>query len=301
MSKRSISERLYNFFFHVLVFVGALVTFIFFYMLLLELFTEPRNDREWREDLSVLPAADVMGEQVRIHNVRNFWWHSPDEYEPAYYDADYDLSELNTMYFAVTPFSSFSGAAHTFLTFQFDTPPSDESLGPRFLSVSVEARKEVGENYTPIAGLFNQYELMYVLADERDMVTLRTHVYGDDVYLYPVAMPVEEVRKTFLSIMEEVNHLYDEPAFYHTFAKNCTTELVRHVNRASPGLIPFSVRYVLPGYADTLVYDLGLMDTDLSFTAAEEVFKVTDLSGPCLESADYSLCIRSGFDGAPAD
>ena len=65
---------------------------------------------------------------------------------------------------------------HTFLSFIFDNAPP--------LSISIETRPEVGEGFDPIASLFKQFELIYVVGDERDLVGVRTNHRRETVYLY---------------------------------------------------------------------------------------------------------------------
>ena len=61
--------------------------------------------------------------------------------------------------------------SHTFLSFIFDNAPP--------VSISIETRPEVGEGFDPLASLFKQFELIYVVGDERDIVRVRTN-YRDE-------------------------------------------------------------------------------------------------------------------------
>src|SRR5215217_804857 len=139
------------------------------------LFTRPRNDRDWSSDQAVLPSATINGPLVTVKNIRNFRYQSADSYTPAYYDKMFNLDDLDSAWFFVEPFGK-AGAAHTFVSFGF--------RDKNFVAVSVEIRKEKGESFNPVQGLLRQYEIMYVIGDERDLVKLRTNYRNDAVHLY---------------------------------------------------------------------------------------------------------------------
>ncbi|MGI9625268.1 MAG: DUF4105 domain-containing protein, partial [Longimicrobiales bacterium] len=151
----------------------------------------PSNDRDWADNQATLAYADFTGDQIRIHNVRNTTYRTTDDYTPQYYDKSFDLNRLVRAWYIVEPFSDWEGAAHTFLSFEFE--------GPEYVSISVEIRKEKGEGFSPIKGLFKQYEILYVVADERDAIKRRTNYRKDDGFLYPVNAPLENVRALLVS------------------------------------------------------------------------------------------------------
>ncbi len=260
----------------VVLVVGALLWFFS---------THPSNDRNWSLDQKVLPSADYNGDVVTVRNVRNFSYESTEKYAPAYYDATYDLKTLERVYFIVEPFSGYKGAAHTFLSFEF----SDG----RFLVASVEIRKQVGESFSAVKGLFRQYELMYVLADERDALKLRSNYRHDEVYVYPIKTSKERLNQTFRSILARVNKLYDEPEFYHTITNNCTTNLARHANEAVPGRVPWNLTLLFPAQADRYAFDLGLIDTELTdFEEVRRAHHINDLALAYANDPEFSLRIR---------
>ncbi len=260
----------------------------------------PSNDRPWIPNQAVLPEAEFLGDTVRIRDVRNTRYDSPEDYQPRYDDRTYDLGRLTRAWFVVEPFSDFGGAAHTFLSFEFGgspiagTLPSGESrtADSDFISISVEVRKEVGESFSPLGGLLKRYEIMYVVADERDAIGLRANHRQDDVYLYPVAAPPDRVRALFVSMLEMANALRDHPQFYNTITNTCTTNIVGHVNELVPGRIPWSPRILFPGYSDRLAYDLGLVDTDLPYEAIRERFRINDAARRFADREDFSAGIR---------
>ena len=244
----------------------------------------PSNLRDWSPDQAVLPYAETGGDVVRVHNVRDCTYVSEDAYVLNYYDKAYDLNRLRSVDFIMVPFRNMPSIAHTMLSFGFDDGDH--------VAVSVEIRREKGEQYQFLSGILDQYELMYVLGSERDLVKLRTNYRGDDVYVYRARATPEQARKLFLDVMERVNKLAAESEFYNTFTNNCTTNIARHINDLAPGKIPRDFRVLLPGYSDKLAYDLGLLDTSLPFPEARRRANVSELARQHPDSADFSALIR---------
>jgi hypothetical protein len=246
--------------------------------------TDPSNQRDWAANLELLPYAEFEGDLVRVRNIRNTSYSTATRYTPAYYDRTFDLNRLETVWFLVEPLSKRGAVAHTFLSFGFE--------GPEYVAISVEARKEKGESYNFVKGLFRQYELMYLVADERDVIRLRTSYRRDDVYLYPIKASPESMRELFVAMLSRANQLRERPEFYNTLTSNCTNNIIGHVNRLSPRRIPFSLKRLLPGYSDRLAYGLGLIDTDLSFEQARRRFKINERALEYAESPEFSVRIR---------
>lgn len=252
----------------------------------------PANDRDWAVDQSVLPRVDFRGPLVTIRNVRDFRYQAEDRYTPRWHDATYDLRKLESVWFLVEPFGAWGGAAHTFVSFGFGDG--------RFVSVSVEIRKEKGEAFSPLRGLLDEYELMYVIGDERDLVMLRTNFRRDDVYLYPVRTNRDGMRRMFVEMVNRAEALAKQPEFYNTLTNTCTTNLVRHVNAIAPERIPLRPGVLFPGYSDRLAWDLGLIDTKLSFNDARRHFRINALARRYAADPAFSLRIRQG-DALPDD
>lgn len=244
----------------------------------------PSHNRNWTPDQAVLPTAEIDGNRVAIKNIRNFTYRTTSDYTPGYYDKTFDLTALQRVYYIVEPFSDFKGAAHTFVSFEF--------AGPEFLAISTEIRKEQGESFSALKGLFKQYEIMYVIADERDVVKLRSNYRRDDVFIYPIKTTPERARAMFVAMLERANQLNAAPEFYNTLTNTCTTNLVRHVNTIVPGRIPLDPSILFPGYSDTFAYELGLIDTHLPFEEAREYFRINDLAEKYADRPDFSEKIR---------
>jgi hypothetical protein len=186
----------------------------------------PSNDRDWSPDQKILATAIVHGDQVEIRNVRNFRYTSESAFSPAYETRTYDLNRLDSVWFVVERFGEMAGMAHTFLSFGF---------GDEFVAISVEIRKERGETFSPVKGLLRQYELMYVIGDERDLIGLRTNYRRDIVYLYPVKTTREKMRRVFLDMLERANELAVRPEFYNVLRERSRPSAGCRSRRSCPG------------------------------------------------------------------
>lgn len=243
----------------------------------------PSNDREWSLDQEVLPYADFNGDEVTVFNIRNFSYKSTSDYTPAYYNKTFDLNKLTSVDYIVEPFGSI-GAAHTFVSFGFSTGD--------YLAISVEIRKEADESFSPIKGLLRNYELMYVIADERDAVKLRTNYRKDEVYLYPVSTPKEKMRQLLMDMLTRANTLKEHPEFYNTLTNTCTTNIADHVNKLTPSKIPWDLRLLFPENSDELAYELGLLDNSISLKELRKQHLINEKAEKYAASADFSKLIR---------
>jgi hypothetical protein len=244
----------------------------------------PSNDRDWVPEHQVLARADIQGDQIHIHNVRNAEYFSYRDCLVDYYDKTYDLKKLQTVDFLMVPFNENRAIAHTFLSFGF--------AGGDYVGISVEVRLEKGESYDPAIGLLSQFELIYVVADERDLIRVRAEYRNVDVLVYRTTATPEMARKLFLDVMNRVNQLHDQPEFYDTLSNNCTTNLVRHINTLAPNRVPHDYRVLLPGYSDSLAYELGLIDNTVPFSEARRRARINDLALRYKDDPRFSQRIR---------
>jgi hypothetical protein len=244
----------------------------------------PSNYRRWEPSLAVLPYAELQGSQLVVHNIRNCKYLSENDYIVRHYDKTFDLYQLRSLDFITVPFKEAPALAHTMVSFDF----GDQG----HLAVSAEVRLEQGESYSPVKGAMRQYELMYVVADERDVIPLRTRHRDVDVYLYRTRATPEQARTLLLDTMARVNKLAVEPEFYDTFSNNCTSNIVHHVNRLKPGRVPLDIGVLLPGYSDRLAYNLGLLDTNQPFEQARKRAHINRLANRYADDEDFSQKIR---------
>jgi hypothetical protein len=245
---------------------------------------KPSNFRDWSPDMAVLPYAEVDGSRVHIRNIRNCQYYDADTYVLDSYDKTYDLNRLQTVDFITVPFRDMPSLAHTMLSFGFE--------GDEYLAVSVEIRREKGEQYQFLAGILDQYELMYVLGDERDLVNLRANYRKDDVYVYRTKATPQQARRLFLDVMQRVDKLAEQPEFYNTLTNNCTTNIRGHINSLAPGKVPYGLSVLLPGLSDRFAYDLGLLDTKASYEETHRQARINDVARQYRDSPEFSAAIR---------
>lgn len=244
----------------------------------------PSNGRDWMPEHQVLSTAEFTGDdKVTVHNVRNAQWLTAVDCIVQRDDRSYDLKDLETVDFIVVPFENKS-IAHTMLSFGFGQGT--------YLGVSAEIRVERGESYNAALGLARQFELTYVVADERDLLPVRVKYRKADVYIYRTTAPPEQSQAMFKDVMARVNQLAQTPEFYDTLSNNCTTNIVRHVNALRPGRVPYDARILLPGYADQLAYQLGLLDTRLPFKEIKRRAWANERIVKYENSPDFSARIR---------
>jgi hypothetical protein len=218
---------------------------------------KPSNTRDWTPEQAVLAYAEIHGSRATVHNIRDCRWRSLDDFTVAHYDKTFDLGKLNSVDFIVVPFNESPRLGHTMLSFGFD--------GEDYLAVSVEIRRERGEAFDAVKGFFQQYEIIYILADERDVIQRRVNCDLCDVYVYRSTATPKQARELFIDVMRRVNKLVKEPEFYDTLTNNCTTNIRNHINHLKPNEVPYDYRVLLPGYSDRLAYDLGLIERHGSY------------------------------------
>jgi hypothetical protein len=158
--------------------------------------------------------------------------------------------------------------------------------------VSVEVRKEKNEKYNPVLGSARQYELMYVVADERDVIRQRTNYRHENVYLYRTTATPEVARLLMADILGRVNELSKKPEFYDTLTNNCTTNIVRHIDRVRPNRVYYDVRLLLPGYSDEIAYNQGLIVPYGTFAQTRQRAYINPLAEQFADRENFSELIR---------
>ena len=242
------------------------------------------NDRDWKPDLAVLPWAEASGNLITVRNIRNTQYANADHYLVKHYDRTFDVSTIEKADYIVCPFNSAAALAHTMISFGLNDGTH--------ICVSAEVRKEKTEDYSAVQGLGRKFELMYVVADERDLIGARTKHRATDVYVYPTVATPAQAQALFVDVMERVNQLALKPEFYNTLTNNCTTNIKSHVNRLAGNRIKYDWRVLLPSYSAKYAYDLGLLDNSIPFEDLQSLSLVNDLSNEHLETTDYSTRIR---------
>lgn len=265
----------------------ALAAYLLLFLVLLWRWNaiEPSNDRDWQPEVAILPYATVDGDRVTVHRIRNFDYRSEADFTPAYYDKTFDLRQLESVDLIASYWMG-PAIAHTFLTFGF--------TGGDHLAVSIETRKERNEIYSSVAGFFRQYELFYVVANERDVIRVRTNYRRDpaeDVYLYRLKVPTENARRMFLGYMDKINSLTQRPEFYKTLTTNCTTNIWMH-SRVNPDHPPFTLAMLASGHVPKLLYEAGRLDTSVPFAELQRRSRINARAQAANKSKDFSRLIR---------
>ena len=251
---------------------------------------KPSNERDWQPEVARLAYATIDGDLVTVHNIRNFDYRTETHFTPAYYDRTYDLKKLDSGDLIAVYWMG-PAIAHLFLSFGF---------GDDHLAISIEARKEKGEGYSSAKGFFRQYELYYVVADERDVVRVRTNYRKDppeDVYVYPLRVPRENMRRIFLEYMRKLNGLREHPEFYNTLTTNCTTAILMNT-RVNQESLPLSWKVIVSGYAPAYVYESGRIDRSLPFEELQRRSLVNAAGQAADQAPDFSRRIRAGLPGS---
>lgn len=245
----------------------------------------PSNDRDWATDVSELAWAQIEGDNVTVHNVRNFDYRSASDYAPRWEHRTYDLSKLATVDYILVYWGS-PAIAHSIVSFGF--------ADGQYLSVSIETRKERWESYSALQGFFRQYELVYVFADERDVLRLRTNHRGEDVYLYRTRITPERGRGILLSYLGRANSLRREPEFYNALTTNCATSILPHA-RAGGAPARFSWEVLLNGYSARQAHRNGLVDDSIPYEELRTRSYINPTAKDLDRDLEFSRKIRAGL------
>jgi hypothetical protein len=245
----------------------------------------PSNDHIWADDVARLTSGDVAGEQVTLHNVRNFEWRSDTDYTQRWETRHYDLDKLRSVDMIMSYWSG-PAIAHMLISFGFEDAD--------YLVFSVEIRPRKGESFSEIGGFFKEFGLSIIAADERDVVRVRTNVRGEDDYLYRIQMPVSAMRALFLAYIDQANRLVEAPRFYNTVTANCTT-LVYHMMKHIVSHLPLNYSLLLTGYLPEYVYRIGGLDSHYSFEELRRRGRITERAKAADRSESFSADIRRGI------
>ena len=245
----------------------------------------PSHHRPWRPEVATMPRVVIDGDRVRISGVRNFDYRSRNDFTVRWEEREILLSHLTGLDFYVSYWSE-GLVGHTFLSFLFDNAPP--------LSISIETRPEVGEGFDPIASLFKQFELIYVVGDERDLVGVRASHRRETVYLYRLNTSADDARRLLLVYLARINELADRPEFYHLLSNSCTINIFRYANAAGrEGR--FDIRHLFNGLVDSYLYHSGRVDTSLPFDELRRRSLINEAVKAAEGSPDFWQRIRAAL------
>ena len=246
------------------------------------------QDRDWAPEYAKLVYATINGDLVTIHNIRNFDYRTETDFTPRYYTKTFDLRQLDSVD-VIASYWMGDAIAHIFLSFGFS--------GKDFIAISIETRRQRHQSYSTVAGFFKQYELFYVVADERDLIRLRTNYRKDppeDVYIYRTRAPADNARRLFLDYIREINSLAEKPEFYNALTTNCTTSILTHT-RVNQTDLPLSWKVLLSGYVPQYLYERAAIDTSLPFEELKRRSLINAAAKASDDAADFSQRIRTGL------
>ena len=267
-----------------------LIVMVFAVVLLGWFSIEPSHERNWQADVAKLPFAEIRGDRVTVHNVRNASYRSETDFSVRFEDRELDLSKLRSIDLFLVHWGS-PVIAHTIMSWGFE--------GDDYLAVSIETRKEEGESYSALRGFFRQYELVYIVADERDVVGLRTNHRGEDVHLYRLDVPVEGARLLLLAYLDAINQLYEQPEWYNAMTHNCTTT-IQHLAAPYEQKSWWSWKLLLNGYFDELAYDIGAIDRSMPLSDLRELSYINPRAMAAgSDDPKFSVRIRAGLPRMP--
>ena len=251
------------------------------------LWLEPSNDRDWEPSVARLPTAAFDGDLVTLSNVRNFDYETEQDFTERWEERTYDLSKLLGADMSISYWGS-PWIAHTIVSWEFDDGQQ--------LAISIETRKEAHESYSALRGFFRQFELYYVVSDERDVIRLRTNYRGEDVFLYHLTAPADRARAVLLDYLREINGLAEKPRWYNAATHNCTTAIRYHVQHVAPSN-PWDWRILVNGRLDELGHERGTIDRSLPFAELRRRSAIGERARAADDDAEFSARIREGLPG----
>ncbi len=268
--------------------------FYFGYLVLIASFIiwfsqKPSNDRVWKADSKVLAYAEVDGDNIVIKNIRHCKYRSETDYDVRYYDKKINLNDLVSLDLILVDWG-LEKIVHTMFSFGFKDGT--------YLCISIETRMEQGEKYSALNGFFRQYELMYVLADERDLIGLRTNYrVGEDVYIYPlIVKSQQQVKELFMEYINRINSLYHSPEWYNALTENCMTSSYRLIKKHSPQN-RWHWKVLMNGYVAELAYEGGSIYNKIPYSEVKKMSLINKEAEKCSDESNFSHDIRANLPG----
>ena len=246
----------------------------------------PSNERDWSPEYAQAPWAEIDGDDVTIHHFRNCEYRTEHDFTPRWETKTVHLSNIR----GTDLFMDFWGSphiAHPLLSFDFGNDGR--------VCASIETRREKGETYSAVRGFFRQYELYYVLGDERDLIRLRTNYRKEDLYLYPmVKMTPGKSRALFLAYLQAAGDLRLHPRWYNAATNNCTTNIAGNAE-ACGAQVAWDWRILLNGHLDELLYRYGVIPANVPFAEMKAGSLINRKALTADSAPDFAEQIRRPF------
>jgi Domain of unknown function (DUF4105) len=267
----------------------AIVTGLFLLVFVWSLTIRPSNDRPWDPEVAQTAFAEINGDQVTIHNLRDFDYRTATDFVPRWETKTVDLSLIKGIDLFINYWGS-TWMSHPIVSFQFGD--NDH------VAFSIELRKRVDQKVSLLAGLYRVYGLIYLVGTERDFVRVRTNYRHEDIYLYRTTVKPERARAIFLDYLRTLNRLYQQPEFYNALTSNCTTNVRVHTAATAPGKTPpWDWRILINGFADQMVYERGGFAGSLPFADLRRQALINEKAKAADQDPDFSRRIRESLVG----
>jgi len=245
------------------IILSILIIAIIAYMLI-----QPSHNKDWITENTLLPKITFINQtHVEVQHIRNNSYFENGTTLYSWINRTYDITQIEKMWFIQEPFALWGASAHTFVTFGF--------TDGEYIAISIEARFEKNETYSPIKGLFKKYELWYLWATETDVIRFRTNILNASVQLYPINTTQQTMQDIFVEFAKYTKNLENKPEFYHTLTNTCTSSLAQRIDAVLPNRLGFTIARVLPGFSDARLYQLQIINTTLSFEEARKYYTIT--------------------------
>ncbi|WDE99212.1 DUF4105 domain-containing protein [Lentisphaera profundi] len=241
------------------------------------------NDRNWDPAVAQLPKITYDENLIHIEKFRHFEY-TPNETKEKYRSQTFDIDQLVGTDLIISYWDNYRTIGHTFVSFRFKDGQN--------IAISLEVRKQELESYDPLRGMFKQYELIYLIGDERDLIPLRTKIRHEETFLYPMNLSVAHSKSFLKDILEAANKLNEKPQFYNSISRNCTTGMIEHLNKIRDFQIPLSQKIVLNGILDYYSYQLKGIPTDLPFDVLKRACYISETANQIPLDENFSLNLR---------
>jgi hypothetical protein len=246
----------------------------------------PSQNQDWEPEVATLAHAVRNGDELTVYDIRDFEYQSPTDLTPHYDTRTFDLANLRGLDLFINYWGS-RYMAHPILSFDF---------GPQgHLCFSIEIRPRTGQAYSILGSLYRRYTLIYIAADERDVIRLRTNFKHEDIYLYRLKLPLEDIRARLREYLDRLNGLYGQAMWYNAVTENCTTSI--RAQRQASKRAPWDWRMLVNGFADEMLYERHLLAGNLPFSELKERALINQRAVAAGDGADFSQRIRAGVPG----
>ena len=246
---------------------------------------KPSHDRDWDPNFSQLPEFTLKGNNLTVRNVRATRYVSNNEYDCHYETRQFQLSDLQAVDLLLLYWGGSQAMSHPMVIFDFGQG--------RHLCFSIEVRYQTDQEYNVLRSLYRQYELIYVVCDERDAVLSRTKWSDEnECYLYRYKIDDAMAETILKEFIRETNDIFQEPRWYNAVTANCTTSIYRQRDAK----VTWDWRVLFNGSMDKMLYDWERLDQTLPFDDLRKRSKINEKANTA-SYEDFSNAIRRGLPG----